>query len=159
MANTLNKIAADPETGEQLGAVKNLDPDLSSGANSVTYKEFCEDFSESSTPVTAQEYLDGISEAYDEIEGANAQERDLLDPDGDGQACTSEDEAFLVGDTGGGEADDGSQDQYEDESGGQQGGEISELPDTGGPSLLPMIAGLLVGFGLLGLFVAIGRRA
>lgn len=120
LANTLNKIVYDPDTGESLGVVKNLDPDLSSGANGVTHQEFCEDFEGTTTPVTAQEYFDGDSEAYGELEdGANAQEQEILDPNGDGQACTSEDE-----DDGSGqdqyedETDNGGQDQYEDETEG-----------------------------------------
>lgn len=90
LVNSLNDVVFDPDTGERLGIVKDLDPDLSDGTNSVTYQEFCEDFSETSTPVTAQEYFE---------QDTNAKEREILDPDGDGQACTSEDAAFLTGDT------------------------------------------------------------
>lgn len=78
-----------------LGLVKDLDPDLTSGANRTTYQAFCgnfpvpEDFP-TATGYTAQEYHDQL---------ANTQEQAILDPDGDGLACTDEDEAFLSGET------------------------------------------------------------
>lgn len=80
LTNTLNDVVFDADTGEQLGVAKDLDPDLSGGANSVTHQEFCGDFAEY-VPITAQEYYD---------QEANAAEQAILDPDGDGSACASD---------------------------------------------------------------------
>lgn len=87
----LNYNAVDPQTGERIGLVKDLDPDLSGGANSITYQEFCGAFSSYPIGTTPQQYYD---------QEANAKEQAILDPDGDGQACTSDDESFLAGDAG-----------------------------------------------------------
>jgi hypothetical protein len=84
----LNAPVYDPDTGGELGMVKDLDPDLSSGDFSVTYQEFCGAFP-TTDGMTAQEYHD---------QRANTKEQSILDPDGDGRACTSDDEAFLTGD-------------------------------------------------------------
>ncbi len=79
-----NATVYDPDTGEELGLVKDLDPDLSSGDFSTTYEEFCGAF-RTSAPVgsTAQEYYD---------QQANSQEQSILDPDSDGLACSGEGE-------------------------------------------------------------------
>lgn len=182
LVNTFNTTVLEPDTGERLGLVKDLDPDLTSGANSVTHQEVCRDFSESSTPVTAQEYFDGYSDVYGTIEGANAKERAILDPNGDGLACTAEDTAFISGGTGGGDTGSsggGSDQQYGGApgvigqppaatpgGGGTPGGTgapgdggMTELPNTGGADLLLPVAGLLLlGSGVLGV-VAIRLRS
>ena len=79
IVSDLNKVVFDADTGERLGVAKDLDPDLSSGANSVTYQGFCRDFDgvpeEAMTP---QSYFE---------QTANAKEQAILDPDGDGLAC------------------------------------------------------------------------
>ncbi|MGH3089526.1 MAG: hypothetical protein ACRDSJ_19735, partial [Rubrobacteraceae bacterium] len=85
----LGAEAYDPDTGEVIGVVKDLDPDLSSGANSVAYQDFCGAFLPQL--LTAQDYYD---------QQANAEEQAILNPDGDGLACTDEDEAFLSGNSG-----------------------------------------------------------
>lgn len=62
--NALNAVVYEPNTGEELGLVKDLDPDLSSGANSTTYQEFCRAF-----PVveqTAQQYYEQDANAKEQ---------------------------------------------------------------------------------------------
>lgn len=71
----------DPDTGEDLGILKDLDPDLSSGDFSVAYEEFCGAFP-TRFGETEQEYFE---------QSANDKERAILDPDGDGLACGVED--------------------------------------------------------------------
>lgn len=141
------KVVFDPDTGERLGTVRDLDPDLSSGANSLTYQEFCGSFDGLPERArTAQEYFE---------QGADAEEQAILDPNGDGLACTAEDTAFLAGDTPAEQPGDqydqpGSGDGQQPDTGdGQQttdqpqppagqplpDGQMQTLPDTCGPVL------------------------
>ena len=160
----LNKVVFDSDTGERLGVAKGLDPDLSSGSNSVTYQEFCAAWDTIPDEVeTPQSYFE---------QAANAKEQAILDPDGDGLACTAEDEAFVAGDTGANGIDGGQQDQYANQTDGgddqqaddqpaeqpQPDGQMDELPDTGGPVLSLPVVGLLLCSGLLGLLAAVWRR-
>ena len=143
LIDQLNGPVYDADTGENLGLLKDVDPNL---ADNVTYEEFCGAFPTLDVggqfgDLSAQQY-------YDQF--ANAQEQAILDPNGDGLACTDEDAAFLAG---GSMTDDAADDgttapataQYAD--GDMADGEMSELPDTGGPLLLP----LAFGFALLGI--------
>lgn len=85
------KVVFDPDTGERLGTVRDLDPDLSSGTNSLTHQEFCESFDGLPERArTAQEYFE---------QGADAEEQAILDPDGDGLACTQELKYVALGDS------------------------------------------------------------
>lgn len=95
VVGVLNASVQDPDTRQEIGLIKDLDPDLTSGDFSVTYEEFCEAFPtpEYAGPsvisgLTAQEYFD---------REANDKERAILDPNGDGLACSSDDGAFLAG--------------------------------------------------------------
>ena len=89
IVSDLNKVVFHADTGERLGVAKDLDPDLFRGTNSVTHQEFCGDFDgvpeEAMTP---QSYL----KQY-----ANVKERLILDPNGDGIACTAKDSRAKIG--------------------------------------------------------------
>lgn len=135
IVSDLNKVVFDAGTGERLGVAKDLDPDLSSGANSVTYQEFCGDFVGIPEKVmTPQSYFE---------QTANAKEQAILDPNSDGLACTAEDTAFLAGDT------PAQQPQQQMEQQPQQ--QMQSLPDTGGPAPLLPAAGLPLATGLIGM--------
>ena len=164
----LNAPLVDPNTGEELGLLKNLDPDLSSGDFSITYQEFCGDFPQPESLIVGTT-LGGLvaQEYYDQL--ANVQEQAILDPNGDGLACTAEDTAFLAGDTS---ADQYGQQLGEQSAGGQPEGQpqplveqpqpddqMQTLPDTGGSTFLVLVVALLVGSGFFGLFAATRRRA
>lgn len=83
LVNDLNKVVFDADTGERLGVAKDLDPDLYRGANSVTTEEFCEALEAiPDQAITPKSYL----EQY-----ANVKERLVLDSNGDGLPCTTED--------------------------------------------------------------------
>ena len=86
-----SKVVFDPDTGERLGTVRELDPDLSSGANSLTHQEFCGSFDGlPERALTAQEYFEQVSDAEAQA---------ILDPDGDGLACTQELKYVALGDS------------------------------------------------------------
>lgn len=147
LLDQLNGPVYDADTGENLGLLKNVDQNLS---DAVTYDEFCGAFPTLSYGggITAQEYYDAE---------ANAQERAILDPDGDGVACNGDDSPETPGGNGGNGA---TENQYADEDAGiaQYDGddvaddEITELPATGGPPLMAL-AGGLVAAGLGGLLL------
>jgi hypothetical protein len=68
---------------------KDLDPDLFRGANSVTHQEFCEALKAiPDEAMTPKSYLE---------QHANVKERLILDPNGDGIACTAEDGSAKIG--------------------------------------------------------------
>lgn len=109
-----NTTVFDADTGEPLGIFKELSQNLAGTVylgETVSYESFCGAFPTFGETVveevSAQEYY-GSGGGY--YQPANAQERAILDPNGDGLACTPEDEAFLAGDT---DAGDGTGSQFE----------------------------------------------
>ncbi|CAA9401471.1 MAG: Alkaline phosphatase [uncultured Rubrobacteraceae bacterium] len=89
LVNDLNKVVFHADTGERLGVAKDLDPDLFRGANKVTHQEFCEALKAiPDEAMTPKSYL----QQY-----ANVKERLILDPNGDGIACTAEDRRAKIG--------------------------------------------------------------
>lgn len=82
--NILNASVLDPETGESLGLVKDLDPDLSVGDVRTDNAGICAVFP-LYDGLTAQGYFEGMMGSLSE---ANARERAILDPDRDGVACS-----------------------------------------------------------------------
>ena len=102
-----NALLWDADTGEELGLLKDL-VDLSANTNYISEafpgspdpnystESYCGAFP-TFDGITAQDYHDGAVIA-ETGSGANAEERAILDPDGDGLACTDDDEAFLAGD-------------------------------------------------------------
>lgn len=133
LIDQLNGPVYDADTGENLGLLKNVDSNL---ADNITYEDFCGAFPTLSDNQSAQDYYETT---------ANAQEQAILDPNGDGLACTDEDAAFLAG---GGMTDDAADDsttapaadQYADDDVADD--EMTELPDTGGPALLLPLTGI-----------------
>lgn len=149
LISVLNSTAYDADTGEEIGLVKDVDPNL---AANNSYEDFCAAFPSLVDDFTAQEYFETQ---------ANAQEQAILDPDGNGIACDAAEPG-----AGG--------DQYQDEPPVAPEGEMqppvtpqaepdvpdttTALPDTGGASLLLPAAGLLLASGLIGLTI-VRRRS
>lgn len=136
----LNSQVLDADTGEPLGLLKDVDQNL---AAAFPYENFCAAFP-TFEGETAQEYFDGR---------ANAQERAILDPDGNGIACDSaepgaEPETMEEPPT---EEPPTEEPPVALEEGMEPEG-THELPDTGGPALLVSVGGLmLMGAGLAAL--------
>lgn len=148
--NIANSVVVDADTGEELGVLKEI-ADLSEFQTTETY---CGAF-----PLidgtTAQNYYDGVQgEGVENVASgvANGQEQALLDPNGDGVACTAEDLAFVPGSgmNNGGMAD-GDTTPPAAEQPTDNG--MTNLPDTGGPALLLPVAGLAMLLGLGGLIL------
>ncbi len=144
LISVLNSPAYDADTGEEIGLVKDIDPNL---AENNPYSEFCAAFPSLVDDLTAQEYFES---------SANAAEQAILDPDGNGIACDSAEPADPG--AGGGQYGDEMQPPAPEtpiapETPTAPEEEMQPLPDTGGASLLLPAAGLLLASGLLGLTV------
>lgn len=124
---SLSATVYDSDTGAELGILKDLDSDLTSGDFSVTYEEFCGAFP-SPFAGTAQEYYD---------QQANFQEQAILDPEGDGAACAYGEDTNFSEDTDFSEDTNFSEDTDFSEDTGPTSGEedpqcIDGIPDLDG---------------------------
>jgi hypothetical protein len=157
-----NNPIYDADTGEKLGLFKDV-VDLSAYFGSwqgpYATEFYCTsgllgDDYEFSQDV-AQAYYDGVPNASRFVTGtANAQERELMDPNGDGLACTPEDFSLTAGDMPDKEVpEEAPTTQYAD----NDDDDIASTPDTGGPSL-GATGSLLGGVALLAGGLLLRRR-
>lgn len=134
-----------PSGGDDDTGVEPADNNGAGNMNAGTQQISCDDFiSAAGNPsqFQAQQYFDFQ---------ATPQERAILDQDGDGFACDElETGVDNLGETDADRAatQDTGSNQYADNGADDNG--MTELPDTGGPALLP-IAALMMGFGAIGL--------